>query len=161
MESCVPLPLDDKKLTDLVEKAKDFCLMHGICMRQKNKFDRDALHFAPFCLFPSPFPSDEYHKAVNLQVILNELMHKVAHDYDFLKDALKHTILVDEFTGRLWKIYQTIMEEGSPNQEVTVGLFRSDYFFCCANECIKQVEFNTIASSFGCTTSKLVHAHKY
>ena len=46
-------------------------------------------------------------------------------------------------------------------QEVTVGLFRSDYFFCCANECIKQVEFNTIASSFGCTTSKLVHAHKY
>ena len=77
MESCVPLPLDDKKLTDLVEKAKDFCLMHGICMRQKNKFDRDALHFAPFCLFPSPFPSDEYHKAVNLQVILNELMHKV------------------------------------------------------------------------------------
>ena len=46
-------------------------------------------------------------------------------------------------------------------QEATVGLFRSDYFFCCANQCIKQVEFNTIASSFGCTTTKLVHAHKY
>ena len=46
-------------------------------------------------------------------------------------------------------------------QETDLGLFRSDYFFCCANACIKQVEFNTIASSFGCTTSQLVRAHKY
>ena len=29
MDPCVPLPLDQKRLTDLVEKAKDYCLMHG------------------------------------------------------------------------------------------------------------------------------------
>ena len=29
MDPCVPLPLDKKRLTDLVEKAKDYCLMHG------------------------------------------------------------------------------------------------------------------------------------
>ena len=46
-------------------------------MRQKSKFDRDALHFAPFVLLPSPFPKDEYYKAVDLQTVLNELMHKV------------------------------------------------------------------------------------
>jgi len=46
-------------------------------------------------------------------------------------------------------------------QELEVGLFRSDYFYCCTNKSIKQVEFNTIASSFGCVTSKLVQAHKY
>ena len=45
-------------------------------MRQKSKFDRDALHFAPFVLLPSPFPKDEYYKAVKLQTVLNELMHK-------------------------------------------------------------------------------------
>ena len=45
-------------------------------MRQKTKFDRDALHFAPFVLLPSPFPKDEYYKAVKLQTVLNELMHK-------------------------------------------------------------------------------------
>ena len=77
MEPCVPLSLAEDKLLDLVDKAKDFCLMHGICMRQKDKYDRDALHFAPFVLFPSPFPRDEYNKAVKLQVIVNELMHKV------------------------------------------------------------------------------------
>ena len=46
-------------------------------MRQKDKYDHDALHFAPFMLFPSPFPSEEYHKAVKLQLTLNKLMHKV------------------------------------------------------------------------------------
>ena len=29
MESCVQLPLDEKQLQDLVEKAKDYLLMHG------------------------------------------------------------------------------------------------------------------------------------
>ena len=46
-------------------------------MRQKSKFDRDALHFAPFVLFPSPFPRDEFNKALRLQLTINELMHKV------------------------------------------------------------------------------------
>jgi hypothetical protein len=40
----------------------------GICMRRKEAFDRDALHFAPFLLFPSPFPKEEFEKAVQLQV---------------------------------------------------------------------------------------------
>ena len=52
----------------------------GICMRRKDNYDRDALHFAPFVLFPTPFPRDEYTKAVELQTILNELMHKVLLD---------------------------------------------------------------------------------
>ncbi len=29
VESCVPLPLEEKQLHDLVEKAKDYLLMHG------------------------------------------------------------------------------------------------------------------------------------
>eukprot|EP00092_Neocalanus_flemingeri_P030197 GFUD01032776.1.p1 GENE.GFUD01032776.1~~GFUD01032776.1.p1 ORF type:complete len:483 (+),score=157.98 GFUD01032776.1:127-1575(+) len=161
MDPCIALPIPDDQLEDLVDKAKDYALMHGICMRQKDNFDRDALHFAPFVLFPTPFPRDEYRKSLELQTVLNELMHKVAHDYDFLKETLKHTIKVDEFTGRLWNIYETIMGEGGPTQEVEVGLFRSDYFCCCGSKGIKQVEFNTIASSFGCVTSKLVQLHKY
>ena len=49
-------------------------------MRQKDKFDRDALHFAPFLLFPTPFPRCEYNNAVELQTIVNELMHKALLD---------------------------------------------------------------------------------
>ena len=46
-------------------------------MRRKDQFDRDALHFAPFVLFPTSFPRNEFDKSVKLQQVLNELMHKV------------------------------------------------------------------------------------
>jgi len=180
MDPCVQIPLPDDKLDDLVEKAKDFALMHGICMRQKSKFDRDALHFAPFVLFPTPFPRDEYEKALALQPILNELMHKVAHDYDFLRESLKHTIKVDDFTGRLWNIYDKIMSEGGPTQ-LSLGMLRSDIMldqhYCCQcgtcppeRKCEKygkafcswkQVELNTIASGFGWMGPASSLLHRY
>ena len=52
-------------------------LNSGICMRRQDNYDRDALHFAPFVLFPSPFPRHEFNEALHLQPVLNELMHKV------------------------------------------------------------------------------------
>ena len=161
LQPCIPLEMEKQKLADLVEKAKDYALMHGICMRRKDQFDRDALHFAPFVLFPSSFPRNEFSKALNLQTVLNELMHKVAHDYQFLKDSLKNTIKVDIFTKKLFEIYEKVQEQGGPTQQIDVGLFRSDYFYCLLNKTVKQVEFNTIASSFGCLTSHLVKQHKY
>ena len=48
-------------------------------MRRKDAFDTDALHFAPFVLFPSPFPRQEFNKAIEIQTVLNELMHKVSN----------------------------------------------------------------------------------
>ena len=62
-------------------------------MRQKDKFDRDALHFAPFVLFPSPFPNDEYYKAINLQTVLNELMHKVGRGYHLVRETVNFSIM--------------------------------------------------------------------
>ena len=88
----------------------------GICMRRKDAYDRDSLHFAPFLLLPSPFPRDEFDKVCKIQPLLNELMHKVAHDNEFLKETLKQTIEVDEFTKRLYDIHQTIQNEGGPAQ---------------------------------------------
>ena len=45
MEPCLPIPLPQEKLTDLVEKGKDFCLMHGEIFvrleRRKNSCVRD------------------------------------------------------------------------------------------------------------------------
>lgn len=47
-------------------------------------------------------------------------------------------------------------------QSITLGLFRSDYLMQCteANR-IKQVEFNTIASSFGAISSNLPAMSRY
>ena len=81
-------------------------------MRRKDAYDRDSLHFAPFVLFPSPFPKAEFDRSLELQPILNELMHKVAHDRKFLTETLRSTIQVDEFTRKLFDIYETVQNEG-------------------------------------------------
>lgn len=57
-------------------------------MRSKQKFSPDSIIFAPFTLLPSSFPKAEFEKAVEIQPVLNELMHNVAHDYEFLKNVL-------------------------------------------------------------------------
>lgn len=71
-----------------------------------------SFQFAPFILLPSSFPRKEFIKAVELQTTLNELMHKVAHDFEFLRTTLKSTIQVDDFTARLFKIFEEVEKEG-------------------------------------------------
>ncbi|KFB42034.1 AGAP000534-PA-like protein [Anopheles sinensis] len=162
LKSCIPFPLEEDQLVEVVEKAKDWAIMHGAAMRSKQDFNPDALQFAPFILTPSSFPRVEFQKAVNLQPVLNELIHAVAHDSAFLFDTLKSTVKVDDFTRSLIEIYRTVLDEGI-TQPVSLGLLRSDLMLetRCDNECServnplnayccwKQVEINTIASGFG------------
>lgn len=54
--------------------------------------------------------------------------------------------------ANLWKVHLAVKEEGYV-QNLTLGMFRSDYMLDASAECtspsLKQVEFNTISSSFG------------
>lgn len=61
-------------------------------MRSIDAYDPDGMKFAPFVLLPSTFPKLEFDRAVKLQPIINELFHKVAHDYEFLSESLKRYI---------------------------------------------------------------------
>lgn len=130
LPSSVPFPIPDEQLADVVVKAKDWALMHGAGMRSKTNFNPNVIQvkntfysivfvynirifqFAPFILTPTAFPRREFEKAVGLQTILNELMHWVAHDVEFLRDTLANTIKVDAFTGRLFEIYERSLAEG-------------------------------------------------
>ncbi|CAL4081025.1 unnamed protein product, partial [Meganyctiphanes norvegica] len=129
-------------------------------MRYRASYDPNILEMAPFFLLPSSFPKREFERVVKLQPLVNELTHRIAHNYEFLKECLKNTIKVDDFTARLWKIYETLQTEGV-TQEVSLGLVRSDVMLsqCMAGTCstcrnppyvtCHQVEVNTIASGFG------------
>ncbi|EGK96424.1 AGAP000534-PB [Anopheles gambiae str. PEST] len=206
LQSCVPFPLDDALLQEVVEKAKDWAIMHGAAMRSKQDFNPDALLFAPFILTPSSFPRKEFQKAVELQPLLNELIHAVAHDSQFLLATLSSTEKVDEFTRALIAIYRTVLDEGiaqvrgrggvnmkiiTPGGQiavaalysstkrstligslcsrkkdkaviktVTLALLRSDYL-PNFSDTIKQVEINTIASSFGGISTIMTPMHSY
>ncbi|XP_066253548.1 glutathione synthetase-like [Euwallacea similis] len=146
LPSCISIPLGEKELKDLISKTKDWAVMHGIGIRSKTSFSEDFISFAPFTLLPSTYPRKEFQKAVNIQPTLNELMHRVAHNEKFLRETLQGTIQVDEFTGNLYKIWQTVLDEGV-TQKLSLGLFRSDYMLHGDQYKIKQVEFNTISVS--------------
>lgn len=89
-----------------------------------------SIQFAPFILTPTAFPRREFEKAVRLQPILNELMHWVAHDTEFLRETLANTIKVDEFTGNLFKIYERILNEHGGIQVIHIkGFVRGMFFF--------------------------------
>ncbi|KAF9420490.1 hypothetical protein HW555_003240 [Spodoptera exigua] len=135
--------------------------MHGVAMRDKKHFNKDVIQVAPFVLLPSPFPRTEFEKAVELQPILNELMHKVAHNNEFLEHTLQNALQVDEFTKNLYDIWVKVRNEVI-TQSVSLGLFRSDYLMQNKeHNKIKQVEFNTVASSFGAMTSFLPTMSRY
>lgn len=160
LEGCLPIPLPDEKLDDIIPKAKDFALLHGAGMRYRDRYDSDSLEMAPFFLLPSSFPRREFDRVVKLQPLLNILMHKVAHDHEFLESSLRNTIKVDDFTRRLWDIYTTVRKEGMA-QGLSLGMIRSDVMLtkCHAGCCelcqtppyvtAHQVEVNSIASGFG------------
>ncbi|XP_026332659.1 glutathione synthetase-like isoform X1 [Hyposmocoma kahamanoa] len=161
LASCIPMPIEHRALINVVEKAKDWALMHGVGMRDKKQFSKDAMQIAPFVLLPSPFPRTEFNKAVELQPILNELMHKVSHDDEFLQHTLQNALQVDEFTASLYNIWTKVREEGV-TQPLSLGMLRSDIMLesrCQHGEsqcdkhtpyCSwKQVEINSIASGFG------------
>uniref|UniRef100_A0A6M2DUC9 Glutathione synthetase n=1 Tax=Xenopsylla cheopis TaxID=163159 RepID=A0A6M2DUC9_XENCH len=161
LEPCIPLPLDDKTLEEIIDKAKDWAIMHGASLRSKQSYSKDLIQVAPFVLTPSTFPKAEFEKAVSLQPILNELMHRAAHDHEFLSQSLANTIDADPFTARLYRLYEEIRKEGV-SQTICLGLLRSDYLpLYSAGNNIKQVEINTIASSCAGISTSVYLLHRY
>jgi len=81
-------------------------------------------------------------------------MHKLSYDYQFLYESFKSVIKADDFMAKLFKIYK----ETQPfqNQMMTLGILRTDYMLDSISNQFKQVECNTIASSFsGVGTRKM------
>lgn len=67
-----------------------FSIDTGIVVRTKeNPESAEVVTHAPFLLLPSPVPKQCYCDGVSVQTDFNLLMHKVAHDYEFLRDALQ------------------------------------------------------------------------
>ena len=157
-QPCIPTQLSNEELQNVIDKAKDWALLHGVSMRSKESFNKNQVQILPFTLLPSSFPRKNFEKAKNIQVLLNELIHKAAHDKDFITKSLKSTIHADPFTAKLFEIYETVYKEGY-SQTLSLGLLRSDYML--HENHIKQVELNTIASSFGGIATIISQYHKY
>ncbi|KAG8200469.1 hypothetical protein JTE90_000549 [Oedothorax gibbosus] len=152
--------IDEENVASLVEDAKDFAMFKGIAMRT-NDLIEDARVPVPFCLVPSAFPKKWFDKACELQPYLNYVLHAVSYCPEFIKECLSSTIEVDEFTRNIYKIYEATRKD----EQLSLGLFRSDYLLNSDSDGkisgIKQVENNTIASSFGGLAPIVKELHEF
>lgn len=48
LTTCLPLPMENKLLVTVIEKAKDWALMHGVGMRDKKNFTKDSIQVSEF-----------------------------------------------------------------------------------------------------------------
>ncbi|KAJ7590685.1 hypothetical protein C8J56DRAFT_857918 [Mycena floridula] len=161
MESWPP-PASASQIADLKNKAVTYALSHGILYLPVSPSDSpgSAIH-APIALFPSPFPRNLFERAQRLQYAYNVLYSRIAMDEAFLDRVMGGTN--DPFVGSLWEGWKAIRREDNI-QQLQLGLFRSDYLLHQQpgkDLGIKQVEFNTISSSFGPLAERIGALHRY
>ncbi|RPD66201.1 glutathione synthase [Lentinus tigrinus ALCF2SS1-7] len=167
-----PPEISDQQREQLTLLATTYALSHGlICLPPANvqpPAPTSAIH-APLALFPSPFPRKQFELAKRLQREYNVLYARVAMDEEFLDRVMgaeRGVGRVDEFTGHLWRIWKSLRDQGI-HQSRHLGLFRSDYLLHSADTdgaptvSLKQVEFNTISSSFGALSQNVAQMHRY
>ncbi|KAK1751654.1 hypothetical protein QBC47DRAFT_390655 [Echria macrotheca] len=162
-----PPTLDAREREHLVQVIKDWSIAYGLAVRPppavvNNDPDGILAINAPVTLFPSPFPKSCFEEARAIQRAYNELYANISRDEDFLRDIVQEVAGGDDFIANLWNVHLRVKKEGYV-QSLALGLFRSDYMVHRDDDGlqIKQVEFNTIASSFGGLSAQTSLLHKH
>ncbi|OAA55614.1 glutathione synthetase [Niveomyces insectorum RCEF 264] len=171
-----PPAIDDGERQRLVQVVKDWSLANGLTIRPPfaavAATDVDLAGTlsmaAPVTLFPSPFPRSCFEEAQAAQHAYNELYAKISQDEEFLTRIVDEVAGGDEFTTQLWNVHLRVKKEGYTHKH-SLGIFRSDYLVHQESSAsrgeahlqIKQVEFNTIAASFGGLSSQTSKLHQF
>ncbi|KAJ5689122.1 hypothetical protein N7462_003514 [Penicillium macrosclerotiorum] len=142
----------------LVTTIKDWAIQNGLAVRPAPNMlpegadpNRVLATNAPVTIFPSPFPRACFEEAQALQTAYNQLYASITCDEKWLGKVMEELIGVDDFVANLWNTHLAVQKEGYA-QTLSLGLYRSDYMAHVTPShapALKQVEFNTISSSFG------------
>ncbi|KAK3375503.1 hypothetical protein B0H63DRAFT_513425 [Podospora didyma] len=162
-----PPSLDDELERDrLAQVIKDWSIANGLAVRPPPAMTSDPEGIlattAPVTIFPSPFPKSCFEEAKLIQKTYNELYARISQDEEFLGELVQEVAGGDEFIANLWNVHLRVKMEGYV-QNLALGLFRSDYMVHQDGSTlqIKQVEFNTIASSFAGLSAQTSQLHTY
>lgn len=145
-----------------VKNVIDFAYVNGLIAGSKGH--KSVTHI-PLSLYPFSFPKESFEKVLELSPLFNTLVHRVASDPVWIINTLSNTAKADIFTKRLLDIFIETSDMSSQcKQKFVLGLHRSDYMLNnlvpgSGQKDILQVEMNTIASSFGCLSTKTTAMH--
>jgi hypothetical protein len=167
-----PPTLKPEEKDALIETARDWSIGNGLAVRPPPTVIASGTDpkgivaiNVPVTLFPSPFPRQCFSQGKAVQKTYNELYASVSRDEEFLEQVVKEVADGDEFIRNLWDVHTKVKAEGY-TQHLSLGLFRSDYMVHQDTHTsppslqVKQVEFNTIASSFGGLSTHTSSLHK-
>ena len=62
---------------------------------------------------------------------------------------------------KISRVFNDQVKRGEPAQTVQMCILRSDYMIDIPTQSLKLVEYNSIASSFGCLSNKVHSMHEY
>lgn len=154
------LPLDE-----IAAAANAYAAAHGIQVEKKHTDNPDKTYFecAPISLLPNAFPRTAFEQAQDLAPAFNLLVDRISRDGDFLLETLGGGVSeADPYTAKLLQLYRKIyLEQKDPfaQQADRLGIHRSDYML--QGQRIKQIELNTIASSFASLSTKVANLHRF
>lgn len=165
-----------ESLSYCLDQLTDWALLNGLVMRPAaaktsgmRQTNSSIAIVAPVTLHPTVCKSELFHRAIRIAEIYNELYATIAMDEQWLGDLVQELSGIDDFVRNLWNIHSTIKSEGGYAHEACLGIWRSDYLDHSetadensgASLSLKQVEFNTISSSFGCLAEKVNGLHRF
>ena len=159
------LQFEENDLAKWVEDSKAWAFTHGIVI--KDSASENLVNFVPFMLFPSPFPKDLFDQATRVQNDFQLLYHRASKDHLFLSESLKNVIVHDDFTRRLYRIYDAVRAEGC-RPRIHFNITRSDYMIDQRSGntsgqpyCLRQIEMNMIAAGMACIGSRVGKLHQF
>jgi glutathione synthetase len=173
--------LTSSTLTNLVDYTISFSAANGLQVQQQKSQDSSTssqpstYSTAPISLLPQAYPRTQFRQGQKLSKPLNVLVDRISRNGQFLQKTLRGVRDVDEFTGMLLQLYEQIYlsedeEDGVRNVHAKkadrLGILRSDYMLHSSSGSdggysIKQVELNTIASSFAGLASSVAKLHGF
>jgi len=167
---------------ELAVQANSYASANGIQVeRRKTNSENDetpstTTYFegAPMSLLPNAYPQIAFHQAREVAPYFNELVDRVSRDAGFLEENLGGGVsTMDPYTAQILRLYKDVYVDQATRDEFALsadrlGILRSDYMLHKDggdddnnDYGLKQVELNTIASSFAGLSCKIANLHRY
>lgn len=153
-------------LDALASHANSYASAHGLQVERRN--EPLTYECAPISLLPNAYPRQAFELAQTLAAPFNQLVDRISRDGDFLEHTLGGSVSeADPYTGKLFKLYKEIYmndEQGFALSADRLGVHRSDYMLNSKDKTnyeLKQVELNTIASSFAGLAVNVARLHRH
>lgn len=175
MDTNHPLLLSAPLEEELAAQANSYASANGVQV-EKRSSEQSKSYFecAPMSLLPNAYPKAAFEQAKTIAPQFNRLVDRVSRDADFFQSTLGGGVSdADPYTAKLLQLYKDIYvnppDDGDANFAKTadyLGIHRSDYMLHKGGGPddkyhIKQVELNTIASSFASLSTKVAALHRH